>query len=186
MEKALDAGADMINDQRALARPGALEVVAAYQPMVCLMHFFQPMRQAQSSSKRALLQRICDELTLALVAAREAGLPAEQLCLDPGFGGGNFGKSTSENFYLLHQLPQFLSLGQPLLVGWSRKSMLGDVLGGVGPEGRLFGGIAAATLALQRGASIIRTHDVKPTVDAVKVYQAMLAQQEIQEEQGVC
>jgi dihydropteroate synthase len=89
--------------------------------------------------------------------------------VDPGYGGGNYGKNTAENYYLLKHQQAFIELGFPLLVGWSRKSMLGDTLNGAPPAERLFASIAAATLAALKGAAILRVHDVKATVDAMKV-----------------
>ncbi|MDF1655170.1 MAG: dihydropteroate synthase [Coxiellaceae bacterium] len=174
MQAAIDAGVDMINDQRALRRDGALEVVANSDVAVCLMHFFMPQRQPQSNSSEAMLQQICKELQQWAQRCEDAGIAADRIVLDPGFGGGNFGKDTPENFYLLRHMDLLHDLGYPLLVGWSRKSMIGDVLGGVSSDQRLYGSVAAATLAAVQGADILRVHDVAPTVDAVKVFSAAL------------
>lgn len=185
MQASLEAGADMINDQRALALPGALEVVTHFQPMLCLMHFFSPPRQPDISSREQLLERIFAELQRSRDRCVEAGVWADQIALDPGFGGGHFGKSTAENFHLLSCLPNFLALGHPLLVGWSRKSMLGEVLGGAPVVDRLYAGIAAATLCLHLGASILRTHDVGPTRDALRVHQALITESGCREQEAI-
>ncbi|MDF1758908.1 MAG: dihydropteroate synthase [Coxiellaceae bacterium] len=174
MQAAIDAGVDMINDQRALRRDGALEVVANSDVAVCLMHFFMPQRIPQSNSAEAMLQQIAKELQQWAQRCVGAGIAADRIVLDPGFGGGNFGKDTAENFYLLRHMDLLHDLGYPLLVGWSRKSMIGDVLGGVSSDQRLYGSVAAATLAAVQGADILRVHDVAPTVDAVKVFSAAL------------
>ncbi len=174
MRASIDAGVDMINDQRALRRDGALEVVANSDVSVCLMHFFMPQREPQSNSNEAMLKDICRDLGQWAQRCIDAGIARERIVLDPGFGGGNFGKDTQENFYLLKHMDAIQNLGFPLLVGWSRKSMIGEVLGGVSSDQRLYGSISAATLAAQKGAAILRVHDVAPTVDAVKVVAAAL------------
>ncbi len=174
MQAAIDAGVDMINDQRALRRDGALEVVSNSDVAVCLMHFFMPQRVPQSNTPEEMLQQITKELQQWAQRCVDAGISADRMVLDPGFGGGNFGKDTAENFYLLRHMKVLRELGYPLLVGWSRKSMIGDVLGGVSSDQRLYGSVAAATLAAVQGADILRVHDVAPTVDAVKVFAAAL------------
>lgn len=168
MQAAIDAGVDIINDQRALARPGALELVANSDVAVCLMHWLGPERLPGSSSAAELLQRIIDDLSDRVAECERAGIAKQRIILDPGFGGGNFGKDTQENCYIMRHLDQLQQLQLPLLVGWSRKSMLGELLDAPIDE-RLYGSIAAATLAATAGVQIIRVHDVKPSVDAVKV-----------------
>jgi dihydropteroate synthase len=173
MEAAVAAGATMINDQRALLREGALDMAVALNVPVCLMHLPWPMRTPGSSSPAQLLKTITADFEEWIERCLKAGIAPEHLILDPGFGTGNYGKSTQENFYLLNHLEVIIAMGFPVLVAWSRKSMIGDVLGGAPADERLYGSVAAATLALQKGASIIRTHDVKPTIDALKIVEHM-------------
>ena len=170
MLAALEAGADMINDQRALTLPGAAELAAHWKVPVVLMHWFHPPRVPGTSTKQALLARIQTELKSSIERCLQAGIQREKIWIDPGFGGGNYGKNTEENYYLLSHLEDIVKLGFPVLVGWSRKSMIGEALGGVGPAERLYGSLAAAALAMMKGASIIRTHDVKATQDVVKIF----------------
>jgi len=176
MQAAVAVGATMINDQRALQQPGAMAVVAASGARVCLMHGLVTPRQPNEGASRQLLQTIKAELQQRVQACLAAGINAQQIVLDPGFGGGHFGKSTEENFYLLANLHELQVLGFPLLIGVSRKSMIGDALGGATPSDRLYGSLAAATVAMMQGVAIIRTHDVKATVDCAKVVRKMLEQ----------
>ncbi len=169
MRAALDAHVDIVNDVRALRRPGALEVVAGHESCgVCLMHMLgddpATMQQAPEyddvvAQVRQFLQRRSD----ALVGA---GVDAARVVLDPGIG---FGKTPEHNWDLMRRQSELLDLGRPLLVGWSRKSMLGR-LTGRGPEGRLPSSLAAALAAVQRGAHIVRVHDVAATVDVLAVW----------------
>lgn len=168
MQAAIDEGADMINDQRALRRAGALEVVVNSDIAVCLMHMFIPVREPGSDSMAEMTATIRQDLSQWAQQCETAGIDRRRIVLDPGFGGGNFGKNTDENCYLMKHLSEIQSLGYPLLAGWSRKSMLGDILS-ADVDQRLYGSVAAATLAAYAGVQIIRVHDVKPTVDAVKV-----------------
>lgn len=168
MRAAIESGVDMINDQRSLARAGALEVAVDSEVAVCLMHWLGPDRAPGSSSPEALLSRVVADLQRRAQACEQAGIDRSRVVLDPGFGGGNFGKNTAENCYIMKHLDKLQQLGYPLLVGWSRKSMIGDIVGAEIDQ-RLYGSIAAATLAAFAGVQIIRVHDVKPTVDAVKV-----------------
>jgi len=173
MQAAIDAGVDLINDQRALKAAGALEVVARANVPACLMHF--PYQRIPGSSTPAqLMQQVVADLSDDVARCEQAGMTKNQLLVDPGFGTGNYGKNTHENFYLLKHLNELKQCGCPILAGWSRKSMIGDVLGGVTPDQRLYGSVAAVTLATLQGAQVIRVHDVKPTVDAMKVTLAML------------
>ena len=139
------------------------------------MHFFQPLRTPGSSDKQTLLNEIKDALQARIAVCEKAGISRNRLFIDPGFGQGNYGKNAAENYYLLQHLRDFESLGVPLLVGWSRKSMIGETLGGVSPEGRLYGSIAAAVIAAMNGAAIIRVHDVQATKEAIAVYQETYA-----------
>lgn len=171
MREAVYYGADMINDQRALCDDEALQTVAELNVPVCLMHFFSEPREPNSSRLPQLLAQIKRELTASIQRCVAQGIHRDHIIIDPGFGGGNFGKNSRENYYLLAHLKEFVQLGYPVLVGWSRKSMIGDALGGVPPQQRLYGSIAAATMAAMMGASIIRVHDVKETMDAVRVFE---------------
>ncbi len=170
MQAAADAGADIINDQRALADPKALQVVADLKIPVCLMHFFPTKRQPGSMSFANLLLQIKDDLNKRVIACKSAGIASDQIIIDPGFGQGNYNKNCDENYYLLANLMQFFELQLPILIGWSRKSMIGDVLG-VAANKRLYGSLSAALVGAWQGASIIRVHDVQATVEALKIMQ---------------
>lgn len=171
MRAALEAGATMINDVRALREPGALEAVAASQAAVCLMHMLGEPRTMQVDPRYADVVREVREFLHARLAACEgAGIARERIALDPGFG---FGKTLAHNLALLKALPELASPGVPLLVGLSRKGMLGTILGKPTAE-RLQGSIALATIAVLKGARIVRAHDVAETVDAVRVAAAVL------------
>jgi len=173
MRQAVNHGADMINDQRALQISNALETVQSLQVPVCLMHFMPP-REPDSCDPRELLNQIKQALMRRVRACIEAGIDQNKIIIDPGFGGGNYGKSARENFYLLAHLKAFVALGYPVLTGQSRKSMIGAALGNVSPNDRLYGSIAADTIAMMNGSSIIRTHDVKAIADARAVYQSAI------------
>lgn len=170
MKEAITVGADMINDQRALAAVGAKELVAQHNIPVCLMHFPEG-RPADDCSPQDLLQGVIDDLTGATRQCIDAGIAVDNIIWDPGFGSGRYGKSFSENYYLLAQLAELAKHGFPVLVGWSRKSMLTEILGDVPPAERLFASLSAALYAHQQGARILRVHDVKATVDALKLWQ---------------
>ena len=169
MSAALRTGADIVNDVRALRRPGALEAVAAHESCgVCLMHMLgdDPATMQQAPAYDDVVSEVCNFLQERLRALQRAGVDAERVVLDPGIG---FGKTPEHNWQLMQGQSQLLSLGRPLLVGWSRKSMLGR-LTGRGPAERLPCSIAAALAAVQRGAHIVRVHDVAATVDALAVW----------------
>ncbi len=166
MKEAVAAGARLINDVRALQEPGALKQAALAQVPVCLMHMQgQPRVMQQNPSYQNVIQEVFDFLQQRIQVCMQAGIPQQQIIVDPGFG---FGKSLEHNFQLLAHLEQFHQLQVPVLAGMSRKSMLGKLLDRDVAQ-RLAGNIAVATLAAQKGAQIIRVHDVKETVDAVKV-----------------
>ncbi len=173
MREAVRQGAHIINDQRGLQAPGALVAAVELKTPVCLMHFFSEPRQPGSCSLAELMARIKADLWILTARCQTAGISAERIMIDPGFGQGNYCKNAQENYYLLAHLKEFGALGFPVLVGWSRKSMIGEILGGVSPQDRLYGSIAAAALAAMQGAAIIRVHDVAETIDAIKVFQAM-------------
>lgn len=170
IEAALGLGVDIVNDVRALRTPGALEAVAAHpRAGACLMHMQgDPQSMQQQPQYDDVVAEVCVFLAARAQALREAGIEAERIVLDPGYG---FGKTVDHNLELLRGQRQLLTLGYPLLVGWSRKSTLG-ALTGRPVEQRLAGSLAAALAAVQRGACIVRVHDVAPTVDALKIWVA--------------
>ena len=165
-------GANLLNDVRALTREGALSAAVATGLPVCLMHMKGSPRTMQINPQ---YQDVVNEVIGCLKERRDdivaAGIPADQVMLDPGFG---FGKTLEQNLALLRSLDAFRALGCPLLVGMSRKSMIGAILDKPVEE-RLFGSIAVAVMAFERGASIIRVHDVAETVDALRVASAVAA-----------
>jgi dihydropteroate synthase len=170
MRAALAAGAGMINDVRALQDPAALEVVAASNCAVCVMHMQGlPATMQQAPRYADVVAEVAEFLRQQLQRCVAAGIEAQRIVLDPGFG---FGKTLAHNLALLRQLPQLAQLGRPLLVGLSRKSMLQQLLGR-GVDQRLAGSLALAMQAVQSGARIIRAHDVAATVDVIKIVQAV-------------
>lgn len=171
MAAAAARGAGFINDVRALRRPGALAAAAASGLPVCLMHMQGEPGSMQAQPQYADICAEVEDFLLGRVAACEAaGIPAGRLVLDQGFG---FGKTLAHNLDLMAAIPRFVALGYPLLVGVSRKSMLGALLGGAPVDQRLHAGVAAAAIAAVNGAKILRVHDVKATCDAVAVAQAL-------------
>jgi dihydropteroate synthase len=172
MTAAASAGAELINDVRALQAPGALEAAAASQCGVCLMHMRGEPRTMQDAPEYDdVVEDVYAFLARRIEACVGAGIAVERLIVDPGFG---FGKTLAHNLRLMRQLGRFAQLGVPLLVGFSRKSMIGAVTGRA-VEGRLAGGLALAALAAAAGARIIRSHDVAATLDAVRMTAAVLA-----------
>ncbi|MDA0679663.1 MAG: dihydropteroate synthase [Proteobacteria bacterium] len=170
MRSAVDAGASMINDIFALRREGAIEAAVAAAVPVCLMHMLGLPRSMQSAPEYAALpQEIIDFLAKRVDACVTAGLGRDLLVVDPGFG---FGKNDGHNLEILAKLDQFAALGLPLLVGLSRKRTLGNLTGRPADQ-RVAAGVAAAVVAAENGANIIRTHDVAETVDAFKVIGAL-------------
>ena len=176
MRAVLDAGADIVNDVRALQRPGALEAVAAHAACgVCLMHMQgEPGTMQAAPHYDDVVLDVAAFLAHRRDAALVAGIGFDRIVLDPGIG---FGKTVPHNLALLARQRELVSLGSPLLVGWSRKSTLGTVTGRSVNE-RIPAGIAAAVMALDRGARILRVHDVAATVDAVKVWSTTIEQEE--------
>lgn len=172
MEEAIKANVDMINDQRALKAQGAVELCAQHHMPVCIMHFPDPPRAPDATSAQALYELIIRESLDDAKRCEEGGISRDRIVLDPGFGGGNFGKSAAENFYILQHLERYCELGYVVLSGWSRKSPLGAVLNNNADE-RLAGSLTAAVISMMKGAHIIRVHDVKPTVEAAQVFQAV-------------
>lgn len=170
MRAALAAGASMINDIAGLRYPGALEAVVSGDCAVCLMHMRgEPGTMQLSPEYRDIAGEVGDYLVAQTERCLAAGVAAERIVLDPGFG---FGKTLAHNLALFRALPGFVASGYPLLVGVSRKAMLGAIAGRV-VEQRLPASIAAAMLAAQKGARILRVHDVAATVDAFKVLAAV-------------
>lgn len=174
MQAAVAAGADLVNDVRALQEPGALDACARLSVPLCLMHMQgQPRTMQQEPHYTDVVQDICQFFTERMAACEQAGIARGRLILDPGFG---FGKTLQHNLKLLHRLDEFAVLGMPILVGISRKSMIGALLDNRPVDGRLQGSVAAAVIAAMKGASIVRVHDVAATVDAMKVVNAVMAQ----------
>lgn len=166
MTEAIQAGARLINDVRALQENGALEAAIAAKVPVCLMHMQgQPRVMQQNPQYDNVVTEVKTFLQQRICICLQAGMPIEQIIVDPGFG---FGKSLQHNFQMLAELEEFHTLNVPVLAGMSRKSMLGNLLQRDVTQ-RLAGNVAVATIAAQKGAQIIRVHDVKETVDAVKV-----------------
>ena len=167
---ALDAGADIVNDVRALRRPGALACVAAHPAAgVCLMHMRgEPHTMATLTDYDDVVDEVRRALAERLSQVCEAGVAQARIVLDPGVG---FAKTPEQNLALLTRQRELLGLGRPLLVGWSRKGTLGRITGKT-VDDRLAASLAAAGAAVSRGAAIVRVHDVAATVDALKVWLA--------------
>ncbi len=171
MRAAVAAGAGLINDVAALRRPGALAAASALGVPVCLMHMQgEPGTMQQDPTYGDVVADVANFLAERIAACGAAGIPRERLLVDPGFG---FGKTLGHNLALLRGLPRLAALGVPVLAGLSRKSMIGALLGGVPVGERLHGSVAAAVLAVERGAAIVRVHDVGPTVQALRVLAAV-------------
>jgi len=172
MTEAANAGAGLINDVRALSREGALTAAAKTGLPVCLMHMQgDPKNMQDNPVYSSIVNDIGDYFDQRISLCQDAGIDRQKILLDPGFG---FGKTLDHNLQLLKQLQVLADKGLPLLVGMSRKSMIGNVLNRPVDE-RLHGGLAVSVMALERGASIVRVHDVGPTVDALTMAQAVLA-----------
>lgn len=171
MAAATAAGACIVNDVYALRAPGARECVAQSGVGVCLMHMRgEPRTMQQNPQYRDVVAEVCEFLENERDACRRAGIAREAIVFDPGLG---FGKGLEHNMTLLKELGRVTALGSPLLVGVSRKSFIGRILGRETHE-RLYGGLGLAALAVSLGARIVRTHDVGPTVDAIRMVSAVL------------
>ncbi|AYN95968.1 dihydropteroate synthase [Pseudomonas luteola] len=170
MLESAKVGAGLINDVRALKRPGALEAAAATGLPVCLMHMQgEPGTMQQNPHYEDVVTDVIAFLSERVAACENEGIRRDQLILDPGFG---FAKTLEHNLVLFKRMPELFELALPLLVGVSRKSMIGAVL--TKPvEERLYGSLALAALAVAKGASIIRVHDVEQTVDVIKMIAAV-------------
>ena len=175
MTASAQAGAHLINDIRALQEPGALEAAAATGLPVCLMHMQgMPRTMQHKPYYDDLMQDIGDFLQQQIDRCVSANIPKSKLLLDPGFG---FGKNLAHNYALLARLSELHRFELPLLVGMSRKSMIGQILN-VPPAQRVHGSIACAVIAAMQGAQIIRVHDVKETADAMRIVEATLSAKE--------
>ena len=170
MQRALDLGADIINDVQALGAPGALDVVARHPACgVCVMHMKgSPANMQDAPVYEDVLDEVRHFLRARLRALTAAGIGLERIALDPGIG---FGKTPAHNLALLRRQRELLELGRPLLLGWSRKSTLGEVTGRPVDQ-RLAASLAAALAAVQQGAAVVRVHDVAQTVDVLRVWGA--------------
>lgn len=170
MSAAANLGAGMLNDVRALSREGALEAAAATELPICLMHMQGEPGTMQAAPRYGeVVAEVIDFLTARIAACEQHGILSGRLILDPGFG---FGKSVTHNMQLLRELPRLKALGLPVLVGLSRKSMIGKLLGRDVAE-RLAASLALAVMAVERGAAIVRTHDVADTSDALAMWVAL-------------
>lgn len=170
-----NAGASIINDIRSLQEPGALEAAAKTGLPVCIMHMQgDPKTMQQSPHYENVLMDVDRFLQENIQRCVDAGIEKNQIILDPGFG---FGKNLAHNYQLLAHLSELHHFGLPILAGMSRKSMVGQLLN-VPPQERVAGSVACAVIAAMQGAQIIRVHDVKETVDAMKVVQATLSAKE--------
>ena len=171
MREAIDAGASIVNDVAALRGPGAIEVCAASDVGVVLMHMQgEPGTMQRAPTYDDVVQEVGDFLRDRARACEAAGIAPNRIVIDPGFG---FGKTVEHNLELTRRLDELVSTRYPLLAGWSRKRTLGDLTGRQIPAQRAAASIAAACACVERGASIVRVHDVAPTVDALKVWRAM-------------
>lgn len=173
MRATIKSGASMINDINALQAPGALEVVATGEVAVCLTHMQGKPHSMQANPQYSdVVAEVKDFLQQRLDAAQAVGIPRERLIIDPGFG---FGKTLGHNLQLLRYLDRFTNMGVSVLVGLSRKSMLGEVSGNK-VSNRVYTSVSAALLAATKGARILRVHDVKATKDALAIYNAVINQ----------
>jgi dihydropteroate synthase len=173
MTEAVATGAGMLNDVYALRAPGAIEAAAKTNVPICLMHMQGEPRTMQNEPVyKNVVKEVGEFLAERLGACASAGISPDRILLDPGFG---FGKTLQHNLSLLKNLGKLRTIGAPLLVGISRKSMIGSLLGNVPVDDRLSGSLAAAVLAVSHGAAIIRVHDVRETVEALKIVSAVQA-----------
>jgi dihydropteroate synthase len=173
MRAAVAAGAGMLNDVYALRRDGALEAAAALGVPVVLMHMLgEPHSMQDAPRYDDVVADVHRFLAERIFAAEMAGIAKKHIVVDPGFG---FGKTMAHNLVLLAQLQRFTELGVPVLAGLSRKKTIGDLTGRSDPHDRIHGSVAAHLIAAQRGAMLLRVHDVAATVDALKVWNAVAA-----------
>jgi dihydropteroate synthase len=175
MTESAKAGAHLINDIRALTEPGAIEAAAQTGLPICIMHMQGDPKTMQNAPhyQQDIYQEVDLFFAKHIDRCLNAGIVREKIILDPGFG---FGKTLAHNYRLLAMLEKFHHFNLPLLVGMSRKSMIGQVLN-VPPQERTLGSVSCAVIAAMKGAQIIRVHDVKETFDALRIVQATLAEQ---------
>ncbi|WP_019555918.1 dihydropteroate synthase [Thiomicrorhabdus arctica] len=167
MSEAVSGGAVLINDVNALQAEGAIECAINSGATVCLMHKLGEFATMQDTPEyQDVVKDVCDFLLARANLCQQAGMDKNKIILDPGFG---FGKTLAHNSELFENLERFVLLGYPLLVGVSRKRMIGDILNAAAVEDRIVGSVAAAVLASLKGARIVRVHDVKETVEALRV-----------------
>jgi len=172
MRAAVQAGAHIWNDVRALTRPHALQTAAALNIPVIIMHMRgEPTTMNSLAQYEDVTEDVLQELQQRINAALAAGILPHNIMIDPGFG---FAKDAEHNFKLLNELYRLNALGYPMLSGLSRKRFIGEALGGVEPTQRAVGSVAGHLLSVQQGASLVRAHDVRATVDALKVWQRMM------------
>lgn len=172
IRESAQAGVHLINDIRALQEPGALAAAAESGLPVCLMHMQgQPPTMQQAPHYNNLIADVNMFFERHIKRCHDAGITNQQLLLDPGFG---FGKTLAHNYQLLARLSEFHRFGLPLMVGMSRKSMIGQLLN-MPPDQRIIGSVACAVIAAMKGVQIIRVHDVKETVEALRVVEATLS-----------
>lgn len=167
MRQAIAAGGQIVNDVNALQADGAVEVIAQSDVAVCLMHKKgSPKNMQDEPQYYDVVQEVSDFLIERCQLCQQAGIEKNRIMIDPGFG---FGKTLEHNIELFNEMSSLLELGYPLLVGVSRKRMIGEILNDAPVDKRLYGSVSAALLAGLKGAQIVRVHDVQPTVDALKV-----------------
>jgi len=172
MQAAIDAGVSVVNDVNALQSKGAVECVANANVSVCLMHMKgEPGTMQNAPNYVDVVDEVKGFLLKRAQCCEQAGIDKNKIILDPGFG---FGKDLTHNTELFSEMSEVLELGYPLLVGVSRKRMIGEILDGATVESRQIGSVAAAVLAGLKGASIVRVHDVRQTVEALKVVAHLL------------
>lgn len=184
MRAVLDLGADIVNDIWALRQPGAREAVAAHPSCgICLMHMHRDPQTMQAVPMSGdVIPEVLSFLQAQVQLLRALKVDPSRITLDPGVG---FGKTVAQNFALLARQRELLEGGLPLLLGWSRKSSIGAVTGIEAASGRVVPSVAAAVLAVDRGAAVVRVHDVRDTVAAISVWRAMRAEEEpTQTQQG--
>lgn len=170
IKEAADRGASLINDVRALSRDGALKAAVDSQLPVCLMHMQnQPKIMQSAPTYFDVVNEVFEFLMLRKQRCLEAGIESSKIILDPGFG---FGKTLAHNLTLFNAIEKFTDTGHPILVGVSRKSMIGQILGLENTENRVIGSVALALMAAQRGAKILRVHDVLETRQAIDMWQS--------------
>jgi dihydropteroate synthase len=182
MRAVLDLGADIVNDIWALRQPGAREAVAAHPSCgVCLMHMHRDPQTMQAVPMAGdVIPEVLSFLTAQVQLLQALGVDHSRITLDPGVG---FGKTVEQNFALLAHQRELLAAGYPLLLGWSRKSSIGAITGIEAAGERIVPSVAAAVLAVDRGAAVVRVHDVRDTVAALAVWRAMKAQESQQQTQ---